>query len=366
MDADPSLREEPRLLPYTVLALGWLEDVVAATPHVEHRIRIARERGALGVLVSTLSMTAHGRALYLGDHTGAFADAGEAVELAGHLGYVADAAPAEELLAWEYAARGRHEEAGRHLQRARALVTQAGTSAVAAHLALTEAFCALCRADLGVVVDVLEARLAADGGLGALGEPLGVAPLLVEAYAATGRRGDAAALTARYAAETADPLPPTAALIARCRALATDGPDAEIAFGESLALHADAPDGFEAAHTRLLYGEWLRREGRRTESRDQLGLAADEFGAMDLTQWTQRADAELRATGRTARPRRALAEEPLTPQETRIAALAADGMANREIAAALFLSPKTVEHHLSTVYRKRGLRSRAQLARLFR
>ena len=78
-----------------------------------------------------------------------------------------------------------------------------------------------------------------------------------------------------------------------------------------------------------------------------------------------RAEDELRATGRTARPRRPLPEEPLTPQETRIAALAAEGMANREIAGALFLSPKTVEHHLTTVYRKRGLRSRAQLAQLF-
>jgi DNA-binding NarL/FixJ family response regulator len=86
---------------------------------------------------------------------------------------------------------------------------------------------------------------------------------------------------------------------------------------------------------------------------------------MDLTFWARRAEEELRATGRSARPRRPLLEEPLTPQEIRIATLAAEGLPNREIGAALFLSPKTVEHHLSTVYRKRGLRSRAQLARLF-
>jgi DNA-binding CsgD family transcriptional regulator len=365
MDTEPSLRDEPRFLGLAMLALGWLEDVETAVPHVERRMRIARERGALGVLVGALAMSGHGRAQFLADHAGAFADAGEAVELAAHLGYVADAAPAEELLAWEYAARGRHDEAGRHLDRARALVTRAGTADVAAHLALTAAFCALCRGDLAEVAALLEARLAIDGGVGAIGEPLGVAPLLVEAYAAAGRRAEAGDLAARYAEVTRDPVPGTAALVARCRALGADGDEADAAFAESLRLHAEARDGFETPHTRLLYGEWLRRAGRRTAAREQLEAAAGAFRAMDLTLWAQRAEEELRATGRTARPRRTLPEEPLTPQETRIATLAAEGMANREIAAALFLSPKTVEHHLSTVYRKRGLRSRAQLGQLF-
>jgi DNA-binding CsgD family transcriptional regulator len=164
---------------------------------------------------------------------------------------------------------------------------------------------------------------------------------------------------------TVDPLPATAALVARCRALGSDGDEAEGAFEQSLRLHAEARDGFETPHTRLRYGEWLRRAGRRTAARAQLAAAADAFAAMDLTLWAHRAEEELRATGRTARPRAVLLEEPLTPQETRIAALAAEGLSNRDIAAALFLSPKTIEHHLSTVYRKRGLRSRAQLAQLF-
>ena len=365
MESDPSLRDEPRLLPFVLLALAFLGDVGDAVPDAERRLRIARERGALGILVAVLSMTAFGRAELLGDHAGAFADAGEAVDLAAHLGYVADAAPAAELLAWEYAARGRHDEAGRLLDHARDLVTRSGTLDVAAHLALTAAFCALCRGDLAEVAMLLEARIAADGGVGALGEPLGVAPLLVEAYAGAGRRAEAAVLAARYADVTRDPVPATAALVARCRALGADGDDAEAAFEEALRWHAEAHDGFETPHSRLLFGEWLRRAGRRTAAREQLAAAADGFAAMELTLWATRAENELRATGRTARPRRPLPEEPLTPQETRIARLAADGMANREIAAALFLSPKTVEHHLSTVYRKRGLRSRAQLAQVF-
>ena len=312
-------------------------------------------------------MSAYGRAEFMGDHAGAFADAGEAVELADQLGYVADAAPAVEMLAWEHSARGLHDEALRLLDRARTLVERSGTAAVAAHLAITAAYCALCRGDLEETVRVLEARIASDGGVGSVGEPLGVAPLLVEAYAGLGRGADAAALAAQYAEASRSPLAPTAALVARCLALGASDDDAAVeAFEDSLASHALTPDRFETAHTRLLYGARLRRAGRRIQAREQLGAAAGQFADMDLVHWVQRAETELRGTGQTARPRRQLPEEPLTSQETRVAMSAAQGLSNREIAAALFLSPKTVEHHLSSVYRKRGLRSRVQLANALR
>ncbi|MGY1726488.1 AAA family ATPase [Geodermatophilus sp. SYSU D01062] len=366
VEAEPELRAEPRLLPLLVIAVGWLADPLAAVPVVERRVREAREVGALGVLVAVLAMTAHGRAWMLGDHAGAYADAGEAVELAEQLGYVADAAPALELLASEAAMRGRHAEAAAHLDRARALVTRAGTAAVAAHLPVHEAFCALCRGDLATVARVLEARLAADGGVGPLGEPLGVAPLLVEAWTGLGRAAEAAELAGEYERVSRSPLPQTAALVARCRALPCPDDDAAAAlFERALAAHALAPDPFETPRTRLLFGARLRRSGQRTRAREELAAAADAFAALDLTAWAQRAEDELRATGRTARPRRPLPEEPLTAQETRIAVLAARGASNAEVAAALFLSPKTVEHHLSSVYRKRGLRSRVGLATLF-
>ncbi|PRY50067.1 regulatory LuxR family protein [Geodermatophilus tzadiensis] len=364
MEADPEARADPRLLPLVTLAVGWLPDGPAAVPVVERRLRETRDLGALGVLVAVLAMTAHGRAHLLGDHAGAFADAGESVELAGQLGYVADAAPALELLAWEYAARGRHDEAAAHLDRARDLVVRAGTAGVAAHLALTAAFCALCRGDPAGAARLLEERLAADGGVGALGEPLGVAPLLVEAWVGLGRQAEAAALAEEYA-RVAGSAPATAALAHRCRALACpDDRAATVLFEHALAAHPRAPDRFEEPHTRLLFGERLRRSGQRTRAREELAAAADAFAAVDLAHWARRAEDELAATGRTARPRRPLPEEPLTPQETRIAVLAARGASNREIAAELFLSPKTVEHHLGSVYRKRGLRSRVQLARL--
>jgi DNA-binding CsgD family transcriptional regulator len=200
-----------------------------------------------------------------------------------------------------------------------------------------------------------------------MGEPLGVAPDLVEAYVGLGRVSDAADLAQRYAEVTApSPSPPTAALVARCRGLTAAGDEASAeAFQAALAAHAQAPDAFEAARTRLLYGARLRRAGQRVAAREQLRAALDAFAAMDLTTWAQRAADELAATGATARPRRPLASEPLTSQETRVALLVARGLPNREIAAALFLSPKTVEHHLASVFRKRGFRSRTEVAAAF-
>ena len=333
---------------------------------VEHRLAETRERGALGMLVPGLALMAAGRA-WLGDHTGAFADAGEAAELGEQLGYAADTAVAVEMLAWQSAARGLHDDARRALERARALTDRAGTTSVAAHQAITAAFCALCRGDLAEAAALLEARIAADGGIGSLGEPLGVAPDLVEAYVGLGRAADAAALAGRYA-DGHRPVapPPTAALVARCLGLtAADEDAADEAFETALAAHAQAPDAFEAARTRLLYGARLRRAGRRVAAREQLRVALDAFAAMDLTAWAQRAADELGATGATARPRRPLASEPLTSQETRVALLVARGLSNREVAAALFLSPKTIEHHLASVFRKRGFRSRTELASAF-
>jgi DNA-binding NarL/FixJ family response regulator len=106
----------------------------------------------------------------------------------------------------------------------------------------------------------------------------------------------------------------------------------------------------------------LRREGRRVAARAQLATARREFVAMDLTLWAERAGQELAGTGERVQARDAT-HQSLTSQETRVAVLVAQGLKNREVAAALFLSPKTVEHHLAAVLRKRGLRSRTELAR---
>ena len=141
-----------------------------------------------------------------------------------------------------------------------------------------------------------------------------------------------------------------------------DEATADATVAAALTAHAEGGDPFETARTRLLYGGRLRRTGHRVAAREHLAAARDAFVGMDLTHWVAVAERELAATGATARRQPATGNEPLTSQETRVAILVAQGMSNKEIGAALFLSPKTVERHLGNVFRKRGVRSRTELA----
>ena len=268
-------REAPLALLLLALSTGFLGDVRPAMESGERLLAEVRRQGAMGMLVPTLAIVAAGRA-WLGDHAGAFADAGEAVELGTHLGYVADVAVAEETLAWQLAARGRHPEAAAALARARGLTDRAGTTAVAAHLALTAAFCALCRDDPAGVVAELEPRLELDGGVGAMGEPLGVAPLLVEAYVALGRRDDAGRWPVGWRRSRPPrrrpPTVPSACAPGAWLPPADD--EAVTAYEAALAAHAEAPEVFERARTTLLLGQRLRRAGQRV-----LGAGAAPGGA---------------------------------------------------------------------------------------
>ncbi len=120
---------------------------------------------------------------------------------------------------------------------------------------------------------------------------------------------------------------------------------------------------FATARTRLAYGERLRRSGRRIDARVQLNQALGVFERLEAVPWAERARSELRATGERVRARGPATSEELTPQELQVAMLVAGGKTNREVGAQLFLSPKTIEWHLGHVYRKLGIRSRAELAR---
>jgi DNA-binding CsgD family transcriptional regulator len=150
-------------------------------------------------------------------------------------------------------------------------------------------------------------------------------------------------------------------LLARCRALMAVEADANALYLEAL----DHLDGSgletELARTRLVYGEWLRRQRRRKDARDQLRAARDAFAAMGAAAFVRRAETELRATGERARARVDQTRSDLTPQELQIAQLAANGDSNAEIAAQLYISPHTVSYHLRKVYEKLGVRSRTQL-----
>ena len=114
----------------------------------------------------------------------------------------------------------------------------------------------------------------------------------------------------------------------------------------------------------LLYGELLRRAGRRKEGRAHLRAAFDAFERLRASPWAERARRELRATGEMARRRDPSTLDQLTPQELQIARFVARGLTNKEVAAQLFISPRTVDHHLRNVFTKLGITSRIQLAHL--
>jgi len=152
---------------------------------------------------------------------------------------------------------------------------------------------------------------------------------------------------------------------ARCRALVTDGHAVESLFQESIERLGRTRLRPDLARAHLLYGEWLRRERRRTDSRTELRRAHDMFEEMGMEGFAGRAQRELEATGETARKRTA-ATNPrvLTAQETQIARMARDGHSNPEIGARLFISTRTVEYHLQKVFTKLDVQSRRQLDRV--
>ncbi|GAA2206753.1 LuxR family transcriptional regulator [Nonomuraea monospora] len=190
---------------------------------------------------------------------------------------------------------------------------------------------------------------------------MGVVPDLVEALVRAGERDRAAAAAARYerwSRRTAAPEP--AALAARCRALLSTGGTADAHFAES--LRRASP--LEHARTQLLLGERLRRDRRRTEAQRHLRGAAETFRRLGALAWEDRVLGELRAAGESARAHDTGALSTLTPQELRVTLAVGEGLTNREIAAQLFLSPRTVDYHLRKVFQKTGITSRAELMRL--
>jgi DNA-binding CsgD family transcriptional regulator len=149
---------------------------------------------------------------------------------------------------------------------------------------------------------------------------------------------------------------------ARLRALLSDGDDADELYKEAITRLARSRVRVQLARTHLLYGEWLRRQRRRLDAREQLRTAHELFTDFGVEAFAERARLELEATGERARKRTADTLDQLTPQETQIARFAAQGDTNREIAARLFISASTVEYHLRKAFRKLDVKSRVQLA----
>jgi DNA-binding CsgD family transcriptional regulator len=240
---------------------------------------------------------------------------------------------------------------------------------------------ALCEWALGVLdlvrgrpeatVDRLRCLITAPSGRGNLVMQVAATPHLVEAAACAATAGHRIAapggadLDAFDRWTTATGRPAWLALRERCRALrATDGRTADEHFQEALRLHRAGDADFPRAHTELLYGRELRRRRRPAAARAHLRGAVETFRLLGAGPWAEQAARELRAAGEPVPHPVPGPDRRLTAQQERIARLVAEGATNREIAERLFLSPRTVDHHLRNVFVRLGVRSRTELARL--
>jgi DNA-binding CsgD family transcriptional regulator len=225
---------------------------------------------------------------------------------------------------------------------------------------------AVLRNGLGQYDEGMEAALRATENLRDLAAQNWGLPELVEAAVRQGRPDVAAdaldRLTARAKASGSDW---ALGIEARSRALLSEGQDAEDLFREAIERLRRTRLRAEDARAHLLYGEWLRRAGRRVDARAELARALEMLQAMGADGFAERARRELAATGASVRKRNAEATNDLTAQEAQIARLAREGLSNQEIGAQLFISPRTVEWHLRKIFGKLGISSRRQLRGAF-
>jgi DNA-binding CsgD family transcriptional regulator len=315
---------------------------------------LVREVGALAHLPLFLSQVGVAR-LWMGDFAGAGAVAAESASVAARTG---DRFPPHVVLLLR-AMQGREAEA-------KASIADAIEESAASGQRAAATFAQWAAAVLhNGLAHYKEATSAARQAAGNPFDPWGALWALPELVEAAARLGDA-----ELARDALDRLAvmtqpsgndPALGIEARCRALLSDGADADDLYREAidrLGLTRLRP---ELARAHLLYGEWLRREGRRVEAREQLRTAHELLAAIGMGAFAERARRELIATGEKVRKRGVDTRDQLTPQEEQIARLARDGCTNPEIAAQLFLSARTVEWHLGKVFGKLGVSSRREL-----
>jgi DNA-binding CsgD family transcriptional regulator len=364
IEATPALRDDVRLAALLGVPPTFLRTDQAGYAPLRKAVALAREGGAAGVLPYALFYVGMG-AFGSGRWAEAAAHFEEGVRLGAETGLPVDAVTCLAGLARVYARRG--DPAAAEL--AADALAQAGElampwfEAAALH---AQGDLAWGRGALAEAVSAFEEKLRVMDDDGIRDTDLSPLPELVELLVQLERRDEAAALAARYAGEAG--VKGGAWGLARARradALVADA-EAERHYAEALALHAGDGDAFERARTELCLGERRRRAGRRTDAREPLRAALATFDALGAAPWAERASAELRATGETVRRRDAASLDELTPQELRIALLLAEGQTTRQAAAALYLSPKTVEYHLRHVYLKLGVNSREALAEALR
>jgi DNA-binding NarL/FixJ family response regulator len=347
------------------LRWGWLATVAAIVMWdfdgwlaiVAREVQLARDAGALAVL--PIFVQSQGMSAALG---------GELLLAAAMIAEADAIAEATETRFAPYVAlvsgalRGREAEVSE-------LITSTNTSAMAEGQGLggqvAQWAAAILYNGLGRYDEALAAAQQASEIIPELYISTWALPELIEAATRTDRMARATEALERLVAVTsASDSDWGLGIQARARALLSEGDDAERCYREAIERLGRTRLRPELARAHLLYGEWLRREGRRVDARAQLRTAHEQFTAIGMEAFGERARTELLATGEKVRKRSIETRDDLTVQERQVAIAAADGATNREIAAIMFLSEATVAYHLRKVFQKRDVTSRRQLRQI--
>ena len=355
--------DDPRHVFWCGIGALWLGDDARVNELFTRATALARDRGALGILSLTLRLRGV-QHFFAQQFDQTVLECREAVQLAREVGADNLMRVPLGILAEVAAIRGDVDVARRDAAEALAQAADRGLTLAAAYAGR-----ALAAVDLGQGrwSDCLD-RLESVSDLGIAGFSRYVVvqtmPDRVEAAVRSGQRERGVAAMTEFESWVAGSGASGArARLAACRALLADGDDATAHYEEALGGRGDLGP-FSLARVQLLYGEHLRRERRRSDARVQLRKALEAFELLRAAPWADRARSELGASGETARKRDASTVDQLTPQELQISRLVAEGLTNKEIAAQLFLSPRTIDSHLRNVFSKLGVTSRTQLVRL--
>jgi DNA-binding CsgD family transcriptional regulator len=354
--------EDPRLLVWAAMCPIWLRESGALRALIDRAVEVARGRAAIGLLPYLLSHVAIDQAT-TDRPAEAIASFHEVLELARETGQRTDLSAALARLACLEARMGLEAECRAHAHEALDLAGELGLGLceIWATAALGELDLALGRPACALAAFERQSSLLDAHGIG--DADLSPGPELVELYLRAGRRAVALRVASEYEQRAARKGQAWAlARASRARAMTSSEETMEEHFERALERHEQTPDLFETARTCLAYGARLRRSRKRARAREQLRRAIDIFDGLRAEPWAAASRAELAATGETVRRRNPSTQDKLTPQELQIALVLAGGRTTRDAAGALFLSPKTVEYHLRSVYRKFGINSREELA----
>jgi DNA-binding CsgD family transcriptional regulator/tetratricopeptide (TPR) repeat protein len=351
--------DDPVCLIWASLAAARVGMRREALHHANRAVGYAREQGAMTTLPFSLQVQA---AALIGESRLelAYASADEGWRLALDTGQLWAASWNLMRLVQIDALRGHEELAHAHHAELQALVARSAAAAIGQHATRSLALLDMC---LGRPAEALERLLPMISTATPGSHPLFLygLPDSVETAARADRLDEVVPHVDRFQ-DWAERYrsPESLALLARCQAL-IDEAGAQEHFARSIEL-SSALSPFDAARNELLYGEWLRRHRRRIDARRHLRCALECFGRLGMSPWEARARSELRASGETARRRDPSTLDQLTPQELQIARLVAGGKSNPEVAAQLFLSPRTIDYHLRKVFAKLNIASRSELA----